>query len=397
MCNLNKIYGVIYLIKRIFRLLFSICFSFSLVFCFSPFVKAAKAPIDEKSQSYILMDADSGKILAAKDENKKLYPASVTKIMSLLLVAEALDNGKFSFNTELSASPDACSKGGSQIWLKEGETMTVDDLLKATVIGSANDACVVLAEAVAGSESAFVSRMNERAQELGMKNTHFENATGLDDTATNHLTTAKDIAIMSRALLSHSWITKYSTVWMDTLRNGETELTNTNKLVRFYDGCTGLKTGTTSKAGSCLSASAKRDNTHLIAVVMGAPTSKDRFSDAKALLNYGFASFVNVPLLVDESLVTEVHVKKALETSIKPVIPPTSLALINVADANKIEQKVTLALDVTAPVVAGQVLGKVDFFAGNELVKTVNLVAPDEIREISLLECFKLFLSGVSK
>lgn len=369
----------------------------SLVLGFNQVVKAQPAPIDEKSQSYILMDADSGKILAAKNENKKLYPASVTKIMSLLLTAEAIDTGKFGFKTELVASPDACSKGGSQIWLKEGEKMTVDDLLKATFIGSANDACTLLGEAVAGSETAFVSLMNERARELGMTNTYFENCTGLDDTAEKHLTTAKDIAIMSRELLSHTWVTKYSTVWMDTLRNGETELTNTNKLVRFYDGCTGLKTGTTSKAGSCLSASAKRDNMHLIAVVMGAPTSNDRFSDAKALLNFGFASFTNVPLTVDESLITDVHVKRAVVEKIKPVIPPTSLALVSVENARKIDQKITLALDVTAPVEAGQVLGKVEFFVGNELVKTVNLVAPDEIREISLFECFKLFLAGVSK
>ncbi len=383
--------------KHILKILFIPFVCLSLVLGFNPVVKAQPAPIDEKSQSYILMDADSGKILAAKNENKKLYPASVTKIMSLLLTAEAIDTGKFGFKTELVASPDACSKGGSQIWLKEGEKMTVDDLLKATFIGSANDACTLLGEAVAGSETAFVSLMNERARELGMTNTYFENCTGLDDTAEKHLTTAKDIAIMSRELLSHTWVTKYSTVWMDTLRNGETELTNTNKLVRFYDGCTGLKTGTTSKAGSCLSASAKRDNMHLIAVVMGAPTSNDRFSDAKALLNFGFASFTNVPLTVDESLITDVHVKRAMVEKIKPVIPPTSLALVSVENAKKIDQKITLALDVTAPVEAGQVLGKVEFFAGNELVKTVNLVAPDEIREISLLECFKLFLSGVSK
>ena len=358
---------------------------------------AAGMPVGIASEAAILMDVDSGKILAAQNENKRLYPASVTKIMSILLFAEALDSGKINFDTEVTASPTACAKGGSQIWLKEGEVMTVDELMRATVIGSANDACTALAELVAGSEGAFVTMMNDKAAELGMTNTHFENCTGLDDTAEKHLTTAKDIAIMSRSLLSHKWITKYTTVWMDTLRNGATELTNTNKLVRFYEGTTGLKTGTTSKAGSCLSASAERNGTHLIAVVMNAPTSQSRFDDAKALLGWGFSNYTNVSLEVDPSLIVPVNVKHALTTRIMPVIPEQKSVLVPIAAKDNIDQKVTLSVDVYAPVTKGQVLGKVEFFANNELVGEVNLTSPVEVKQITFIEAVKLFLGSLTK
>ncbi len=381
------------LIKAISVLIIVISFA---MFASVP-VNAVDIPVEIASPSAVLMDARTGKILASKEENKRLYPASVTKIMSLLLVAEAIDTGKISFDTEVVASPDACSKGGSQIWLKEGEVMTVDELLRATAIGSANDACTALAELVAGSETAFVAMMNDRASELGMTNTYFENCTGLDDTAEKHLTTSKDIALMSRELLKHKWITKYTTVWMDTLRNGATELTNTNRLVRVYEGTTGLKTGTTSKAGSCLSASAERQGTHLIAVVMGSPTSKDRFSDAKAILNWGFANYTTVNLEVDKKLIVPVNVKKAVETSVTPLIPDSVSTLVKSSSRNDIQQKVTLAVDVEAPVSEGQVLGKVEFFAANELVATQNLTSPVEIPKITFFDAIILFLGSLAK
>lgn len=371
-----------------------------LVLCFAMYTPlqalAVGMPVDISSESAILIDVDSGTVLAAKEENKRLYPASVTKIMSILLTAEAIDAGEIGFDTPVTASADACSKGGSQIWLKEGETMSVDELLRATVIGSANDACTALAELVAGSEDAFVAKMNDRAEQLGMTGTFFENCTGLDDTAEKHLTTAKDIATMSRELLSHKWITNYSTVWMDTLRDGATELTNTNKLVRFYEGTTGLKTGTTSKAGSCLSASAERNGTHLLAVIMGAPTSDVRFADAKALLNWGFANYTNIELKPDTSLIVPVNIKRAVKTEIEPVVGTSVTALVNTGSKNKIEQKVTLAVDVSAPVTKGQVLGKVEFFADNILIATMNITSPEEIPEITLLDTLLMFLGSLS-
>jgi len=244
-----------YNVKKLFIRILSIIITVSLVLVSTALPVFAKGmPVEIKSEAAILIDVNTGRVLAAQ-QHKRVYPASVTKIMSLLLVAEAIDAGRIQFDTEVTASHDACAKGGSQIWLKEGEVMTVDELLRASFIASANDACAALAELVAGSETAFVQMMNDRAAELSMKDTYFENCTGLDDDTEKHLTSAYDIAIMSRELLKHKWVTRYSTVWMDTLRDGATELTNTNKLVRFYEGTTGLKTGTTSKAGSCLSAS----------------------------------------------------------------------------------------------------------------------------------------------
>lgn len=383
--------------RKIFPLFLSFVFVIVLIPMFSINAFAATMPVEIASESAILIDADSGKVLAAKDENKRLYPASVTKIMSILLVAEAIDSGQIGFDTEVVASSEACEKGGSQIWLEPGEIMTVDELLRAAVIGSANDATTALAELIAGSEGAFVAMMNDRAMELGMSNTYFENCTGLDDTAEKHLTTANDIALMSRELLSHKWITEYTTVWMDTLRDGKTELTNTNKLVRFYEGATGLKTGTTSKAGSCLSASAERNNTRLIAVVMGAPSGNDRFNDAKALLNWGFANYTNVPLEVDSKLIVPVNVKRATVTSLTPVIPSGETALVPMSGKDGIEQKVILAVDVEAPVHKGQVLGTVEFFANNELVGTVNLTSPEEVPQMGILSALKIFLGSLTR
>ncbi|MGN1320098.1 MAG: D-alanyl-D-alanine carboxypeptidase family protein, partial [Acutalibacteraceae bacterium] len=245
--------------------------------------------LDIKAKSAILMEVNTGEILYEMNADEQMPPASITKIMSLLLVMEAVDRGELSLEDVITASEHACSMGGSQIWLEPGESMTVDDLLKAAVIASANDATVALGEQIAGSEEGFVSMMNERASQLGMTNTKFINATGLD--ADGHISTAHDVAIMSAELIKHDLIKNYSTVWMDTLRDGESELVNTNKLVRFYEGTTGLKTGTTSGAGYCLSATAERNGLSLVAVIMAGETSADRFNGAKKLLDYGFANY----------------------------------------------------------------------------------------------------------
>ena len=263
------------------------------------------------AKSAILIERFTGTVIFEHDADKQMPPASITKIMTLLLVFEAMDEGKFTMETEISASEHACSMGGSQIWLEPGEVFTVNELLKAAAISSANDACVALGEAVSGSEEAFVELMNARAAELGMKNTVFKNCTGLD--AEGHLSTARDIAVMSAELLSHPEIKNYSTVWMDSLRGGETELTNTNRLVRFYKGCTGLKTGSTDEAGCCLSASAERDGMELVSVTLGSPNTDERFAAGRKLLDYGFANFALVRMTPPEEYLAPIAVSHGTE------------------------------------------------------------------------------------
>lgn len=354
-------------------------------------------PVQVKAKAYVLMDAVTGKVLLSQNPDKKLYPASVTKIMTMLLVAEALDSGKISFDDKVTASTDAVKKGGSQIWLKEGEIMSVDELYKAMAVYSANDACAALAEHVAGSEDAFIVMMNERAAQLGMKNTHFENCTGLDDTAENHLTTAFDIALMAKELLTHDFVKNYTTIWMDSLRNGATELVNTNKLVRFYSGCTGLKTGTTAKAGCCLCASATRENTSLIAVVLGSDNSTDRFEGAKALLNYGFANWSTVIPQIDSSLITDVSVTMGEERTITPQIPAAASVLVPKSREKDIVQDIKLAVSVEAPVESGQVLGHVDVSLDGQTIGTYQLTAPHYVERLTFGEVFRRLIGLFSK
>lgn len=348
--------------------------------------------VEIKAKAGLLMDASTGKVLMAQNAHEKLYPASVTKIMTLLLVTEAIDSGKISITDTVTASREACSKGGSQIWLEEGEQMTVDELLKAAAVASANDACEALGEYVAGSSTAFVKMMNERAKELGMNDTNFENCTGLDDTAENHKTSAYDIALMSRELLKHQRITNYTTIWMDSLRGGETELVNTNKLVRFYEGATGLKTGTTSKAGCCVSASAKRDGLHLIAVVLGSDTSDDRFSSARAMLDWGFANYERAELSIDAARIPAVGVLGGITDSVQPVTPDAQQILLEKGRAGEITQEIDLAAEVEAPVEAGQTLGRVYFKLDGETIYTCNLLSETEIPRLTFFEAFRRLL-----
>lgn len=352
---------------------------------------------DVKAKAAVLMEQNTGKVLFQKDSDRKLYPASVTKIMTMLLVAEAIDSGKITFYDKVAASREAAAKGGSQIWLKEGETMTVDELFKAMAVYSANDACTALAEHVAGSEEGFINMMNERAATLGMKNTHFENCTGLDDTTENHLTTAYDIALMARALMSHDFVKKYTTIWMDSLRNGATELVNTNKLVRFYSGCTGLKTGTTSKAGCCVCATATRDGTSLIAVVLGSDNSTDRFESAKAMLNYGFANWISVTPKIDRSLITDVAVKMGEERTLTPQIPAAASVLIPKGREKDIKQDIKLSVSVEAPVESGQVLGNVDVSLDGETIGTYSLTAEHYVERLTFSSVYRRVLAVFSK
>lgn len=355
------------------------------------------APVTVNAKSAILMDASTGQVLFAENENERLYPASVTKIMPLLLFMEALDEGKISLTDVVTASPTAASKGGSQIWLKEGEQMSVDELLRATAIASANDACTALGEHIAGSEEAFVALMNKRAKELGMENTNFVNCSGLDDETTEHLTTAYDIALMSKELLSHERIKTYTTVWMDTLRDGATELTNTNRLVRFYNGTTGLKTGTTDKAGYCLSASAERDGLHLIAVIMGGATSDERFEGAKAMLNWGFANYETVVPSFEGVEIPPVTVIRGICDELTAEIKDVKPVTLYKGEKDKIEYSIEICENVEAPVEKNQLLGKITAKSGDNIIGQYSLTAKEEIRKITLWDYIQGFLKSLTK
>lgn len=381
--------------KRSIALITVILFSFTL-FSFSVSAETGSG-ITVKAESGVLMDVQTGQLLYAFNEDKQVYPASVTKIMPLLLFMEALDSGKISLTDVVTASPDAASKGGSQIWLREGEQMTVDELLRATAIASANDACTALGEYIAGSESAFVNMMNERARELGMKNTNFVNCSGLDDDTDEHLTTAYDVALMSCELLRHERITDYTTVWTDTLRDGETELVNTNRLVRFYEGTTGLKTGTTSKAGHCLSASAERDGLHLVAVVMGAENSTDRFEGAKAMLNWGFANYESFTPEIDLSALQPVRVIKGTESCVMPELSGVGALTLRAGQRQSLETKITLCEDVEAPVEENQILGKAELLLGDSTVAEYSLRAGNAVGRINILIMAGRILKSLTK
>ena len=349
------------------------------------------------AKSAILMEMSSGQVLMEKNADEKLPPASITKIMTLLLVMEALDEGKITLEDRVTASREASSKGGSQIWLKEGEVMTVHELIKATAVASANDASTALSEYIAGDETSFVALMNKRAAELGMTNTNFENCSGLDDTAENHYTTARDIAIMSCELMKHEKIKEYTTIWMDSLRNGETELVNTNRLIRFYEGATGLKTGTTSKAGYCISATAQREGMELVAVVLGSDNSTDRFEDAKKLLNWGFVNYSIFEPQIDMSLITDVTVLCGEQDKITPVVKNPNPILIKKGTENSITQRVDLCVDVEAPVEKGQKLGTVYFEKDGEILADCPIVSENEVEKRGIFFVFGILWSTFAK
>ena len=356
-----------------------------LLLCVLPAVRAEG--LDVPAPSAILMDAATGTVLYEKNADEKLPPASVTKIMTLLLVMEALDSGRIGWDDMVTASEAAAAKGGSQVYLEVGEQMSMDEMLKSVVVSSANDCATALAEHVAGSEAAFVEKMNARAAELGMENTHFVNCTGLDDgeNASEHLTTARDIAIMSRELLTHEEIKKYTTIWMDTVRNGQFGLSNTNKLVRFYEGTTGLKTGYTSTAGHCLSASAERDGMELIAVVLHCESSTDRFRSAKALLDYGFASYALADTQPEEPL-EPVRVILGEESTLTPVLQQTAPILVEKGELAGITKTVTLCQEVEAPVEAGQQLGTLTLSTSTRTLAEIPIIAPQSVEKLTLWE-----------
>ncbi len=357
------------------------CFSFSV-----GAKEIASVPdLGISAKSAVLMEAQTGKILYAQNETEALPPASVTKVMTLLLVMEAIRDGKITWKDSVTVSERAAEMGGSQIFLEPGESMSVTDMVKSVVIASANDAAVALAEHLAGSEEAFVAAMNRRASELGMTSTHFENTNGLDDTVENHVTSAKDIALMSQALIAFPEILEFSSTWMDTIRDGAFTLTNTNRLVRFYPGATGLKTGSTAKAKFCISATAERGGVSLIAVVMGAESRDIRNAEAKKLLDYGFAHY---GLYRDEGHVLEpIAVRGGMSENIQLSVSPFAYVLPKEKIAS-VTHEVSLPSYVNAPVAVGEKIGEIRYLLDGEEIGKSDIVAAQTVESLTFKEIF---------
>ena len=348
--------------------------------------EGSQPPLDLSAASAVLMEKETGTLLYEKESHQTLEPASVTKVMTLLLIFEALDSGRIAKEDVVTVSSYAAGMGGSQVYLKEGEQMTVGELIKCITVVSGNDAAVAMAEYLAGSETAFVAQMNQRAQELGMADTTFLNCTGLP--AQGHVTSAYDIALMSRELvLHHPGIREYSTIWMDSIRNGAFGLTNTNRLVRFYPGATGLKTGSTDSALYCMSATAERDGMELIAVVMKSPTSVNRFEDAKALLDYGFAAYslVNV---YPESPLAPIPVLLGEQGQIQPQLERECRLLVRKGQEGQITTRLTLAQDLAAPVEQGQKVGEMEVLVDGQVRDTVPILSAQGVERLTVPKIF---------
>ena len=356
---------------------------------------AGAAPADSglslSCASCVLMEKETGAILLEDNAHEKLEPASVTKIMTLLLVMEAVDSGQLGLDDPVTVSSYAAGMGGSQVYLEEGEQMPVSEMIKCVTVVSGNDCAVALAERVAGSEGAFVARMNQRAQELGMEDTTFLNCTGLP--AQGHVTSAHDIALMSRELiLNHPSIREYTTIWMDSIRNGEFGLTNTNRLVRFYEGTTGLKTGFTSLAQYCMSATAERDGMELIAVVMKSPSTNQRFDDAKALLDYGFANYTVVSVYPEAPL-APIDVLLGTQGQVQPKLERDCRLLVRRGEEGQVSTGLSLAENVEAPVESGQILGRLEVYVGGELRDTIPILSAQQVDRLSVPGIFSRMLS----
>lgn len=375
--------------KRVISLILVLSFVLSFPICANA---AENKKINVKSS--ILMSLDTGDVIKQNNAYEHLSPASVTKLMSILLILEAIDSGKIKLTDEVAATENAVSKGGSQIWLEVGEKMTVNDLFKAVVIASANDACTLLGEYVAGSDSAFVDMMNKRVETLGLKNSHFENCTGLDDEVTNHYSCAYDLAVIAKEVMKHKLILKYSTVWLDSLRNGKTELNNTNKMINKYNGMTGLKTGTTSNAGFCLCATATRDGISFVSVVLGAQTSDERFALTQELLDYGFANYKLDNIKIDNSKLKTVKVKNGVDKSITPKCELNKKLLLP-KNSDKITYEYSFLDEVKAPVKKGDRLGVITVYSGNKKISSIELKSDKNIKSVTFLYIFKKMFNNI--
>lgn len=343
--------------------------------------------------SAVLMESSTGKVLYEKNSHERKPCASVTKVMTLLLVFEAIDGGHLSFDDTITASEHAASMGGSDIWLETGEEMSCDDMIKATVVASANDAAVALAEHISGSEDAFVEKMNTRAKELGMNDTVFKNCNGLDEEG--HITSAYDVALMSRELTKHEKIFDYTSIWLDNLRDGKTQIVNTNKLLKSYNGITGLKTGTTDDAGCCMSATATRGEVSLIAVVLGCKTGKERFSDAAALLDCGFANISVLELTLPEDMPQSVNVEKGMEDSVDVKCDISSKVVMDKNEKAEIVTNIELPETVEAPIEKGQTLGKITYSTGDEAFEECDIVAKNDVKKAEFGTVFAVVFNSL--
>ncbi len=354
----------------------------------------AIAPEELSAPAAVLMDAETGTVLFEKNSHEVRACASITKVMTLILVMEALDSGKIQWEDTVTASAHAASMGGSDIWLEPGETMSVEEMVKATIVASANDAAVALAELVSGTEEDFVRAMNEKAKELHMKETVFKNCNGLDEEG--HVTSAYDVAVMSAELLRHPKILQYSGIWMDELRGGKTQLVNTNKLLKSYPGITGLKTGTTSKAGSCISATADRDGLRLIAVVLGSSTGKERFSDAAKLLDYGYANYTMLLPEVPPEVFRDIPVKNGMTSSVATTCQITDKLLAGKGQGKSMEPEIYLPETVEAPIEKGEIIGKLIYKSGGKQIAEYPIAAEASVEAINFNDVMGLFLRSMA-
>ena len=372
-----------------------ICFFICVCFMMQSIVVFAEGNTDLglNAKSAILMEEATGNILYESNPDERLPIASVTKVMTMLLIMEAVDSGKISLDDMVTVSENAMSYGGSTMFLETGEQLTVNDMLKGIAVASANDGCVAMAEHLAGSESAFVDMMNEKAKELGMENTHFMNTNGLDED--DHYSSARDVAIMSRELMKHETIFNYTSIWMDTLRGGKFQLANTNKLIRFYDGANGLKTGSTSKALCCLSAAAKRNDMQLIAVVLGAPTSAERFASAKSLLDYGFANYaVNTQITAGDE-VQKIAVEKGVDKEVGVVAGDSCSTLVKKGQEDNITKEIKIDETITAPIEAGQKIGTMTISRDGEVIADIDLNASSAVEKKGIGLIIKDFFATI--
>lgn len=372
-----------------------ICFFICVCFMMQSVVVFAEGNTDLglNAKSAILMEESTGNILYESNPDERLPIASVTKVMTMLLIMEAVDSGKISLDDMVTVSENAMSYGGSTMFLETGEQLTVNDMLKGIAVASANDGCVAMAEHLAGSESAFVDMMNEKAKKLGMENTHFMNTNGLDED--DHYSSARDVAIMSRELMKHETIFNYTSIWMDTLRGGKFQLANTNKLIRFYDGANGLKTGSTSKALCCLSAAAKRNDMQLIAVVLGAPTSAERFASAKSLLDYGFANYeVNTQITAGDE-VQKIAVEKGVDKEVDVVAGDSCSTLVKKGQEDNITKEIKIDETTTAPIEAGQKIGTMTISRDGEVIADIDLNASSAVEKKGIGLIIKDFFTTI--
>lgn len=375
--------------KRVICFFICVCFMMQSVAVFAE----GNTDLGLNAKSAILMEEATGNILYESNPDERLPIASVTKVMTMLLIMEAVDSGKISLDDMVTVSENAMSYGGSTMFLETGEQLTVNDMLKGIAVASANDGCVAMAEHLAGSESAFVDMMNEKAKELGMENTHFMNTNGLDED--DHYSSARDVAIMSRELMKHETIFNYTSIWMDTLRGGKFQLANTNKLIRFYDGANGLKTGSTSKALCCLSAAAKRNDMQLIAVVLGAPTSAERFASAKSLLDYGFANYaVNTQITAGDE-VQKIAVEKGVDKEVGVVAGDSCSTLVKKGQEDNITKEIKIDETITAPIEAGQKIGTMTISRDSEVIADIDLNASSAVEKKGIGLIIKDFFATI--